>query len=423
MVGKYTLIFDANFWLHKTYFIGQKIKQGKPFNFFDEPEADKNLLLWKLSTDFAAEVKRFDGIVNRIVYCVDSSSWRKEFFPQADYKGTRKKSTEINWNAIYEVHNEFIKSLESLGVTISRVQGAEADDLIFAWSAYLNQNGQNAIIISGDNDLLQLTNHDKSAGTNTIYYNKFDKDIHVFQGFEKWLNEDTQSAAPTDIFNLPVDLMSNVKQNLRDIVKANKMKIDEVNTLEFVFKKILIGDAGDNVSPLDVKVKETKNGSRVFRVTDNQAKQILDEFKSDKVFVNQSHLFNDEFIEQICTIAKRIIKIEKPIEEVIQKWKQNRDLVFLHKRCIPERINAAMFEDIESKWNRSLSGSSIHGIQDKDTILRGTTYSKEKKDSFNESGLFNAINKPEQKINPEITIKPVGQSDGFDTDFWNQLTK
>lgn len=423
MVGKYTLIFDANFWLHKTYFIGQKIKQGKPFNFFDEPEADKNLLLWKLSVDFAAEVKRFDGIVNRVVYCIDSSSWRKEFFPQAEYKGTRKKSTEINWNAIYQVHDEFAKALESLGVTISRVPGAEADDLIFAWSSFLNQNGQNALIISGDNDLLQLTNHDTSAGTNTIYYNKFDKDIHVFRGFEKWLNEDTAQSAPTDIFNLPVDLMSNVKLNLRDIVRTNKMKIDEVNTLEFVFKKVLIGDAGDNVSPLDTKVKETKKGPITYRVTDNHARQILDEFKSDKVFVNQSHFFQDEFIEEICNIAKRIIKIDKPIEEIVTKWKQNRDLVFLHKRCIPERVNGLMFENIETKWNKSLSGASVHGIQDKDAILRGTTYSKEKTDSFNESGVFKAMKTEDIiKINPEVVVTKT-PAEGFNDDFWSNLTK
>jgi hypothetical protein len=63
MVGKYTLIFDANFWLHKTYFIGQKIKQGKPFNFIDEPEADKNLLLWKLSVDLKCNNKSFQKIL------------------------------------------------------------------------------------------------------------------------------------------------------------------------------------------------------------------------------------------------------------------------------------------------------------------------------------------------------------------------
>ena len=102
MTGKYTLIFDGNFWLHKTYFIGQKIKTGKPFNFIDEPDADKNLLLWKLSTDFAAEIKRFEGVVNRIVYTVDSSSWRKKFLDTA-YKANRVKSESINWNEIYNV--------------------------------------------------------------------------------------------------------------------------------------------------------------------------------------------------------------------------------------------------------------------------------------------------------------------------------
>jgi 5'-3' exonuclease len=422
MVGKYTLIFDGNFWLHKTYFIGQKIKQGKPFNFIDEPEADKNLLLWKLSTDFAAEIKRFEGITNRIVYTVDSSSWRKEFFPQEDYKGTRKKSSDINWSAIYEVHNEFIKSLESIGITVSRVQGAEADDLIFAWSAYLNQNGQNALIISGDNDLLQLANHDTSAGTNTIYYNKFDKDIHVFRGFEKWLNEDSQSAAPTDIFNLPVDLMSNVKQNLKDIIRSSKMKIDEVNTIEFIFRKILVGDSGDNVSPLEVKIKETKNGSKTYRVTDNQANQILNEFKENKVFVNQSHLFTDDFIIEICEIAKRVIKIEKPIEEIVKKWKINRDLVFLHKRCIPERINQAMFENIERRWKATLSGATVHSLQEKDTILRGTTYTKEKATDFTESGIFKSVMPKAEPTKGDVTItKTAGE--GFDTSFWDNLTK
>ena len=30
MTGKYTIVVDANFFLHKTFHIGQKIKTGKP---------------------------------------------------------------------------------------------------------------------------------------------------------------------------------------------------------------------------------------------------------------------------------------------------------------------------------------------------------------------------------------------------------
>ena len=419
MTGKYTLVFDANFWLHKTYFIGQKIKTGKPFNFIDEPEEDKNLLLWKLSMDFAAEIKRFEGVVNRVVYCIDSSSWRKTYL-DTQYKANRVKSASINWNEIYNVHDEFAKALEAQGVIISRVKGAEADDLIFAWTSHLNNDGQNAIIISGDNDLLQLVHLDQSSNANTIYYNKFDKDIHVFPKFDTWLNAEEFNTT-NDIFNLPKDLLSNTKQNLRDLVKGNKMKSREVNVNEFLFKKILVGDAGDNVPALYSIVKQTKGGPRNYGVTDKHVNEVMNGFKEDRMFIQQSHFFNEEHIQRICELAKKAIKIEdKTLEEIIAKWKVNRDLVFLHINCIPKEVSEKMFESIESTNNRHLSSSELHKVMDKESILSGTTYTKEKKTEFNESGLFKSLGVEEEK-KPTVTI--TSESDGFDKNFWDDLIK
>jgi 5'-3' exonuclease len=417
MTGKYTLIFDGNFWLHKTYFIGQKIKTGKPFNFIDEPEADKNLLLWKLSVDFSAEIRRFEGVVNRIVYTVDSSSWRKKFL-DTEYKANRTKSSSIDWSAIYDTHNEFVKSLEALGVIVNRVYSAEADDLIFAWSSYLNQQGQNSIIISGDNDLLQLVNKDHSSGANTIYYNKFDKDIHVFPKFDEWLNQEELNTT-NDIFNLPKDLLTNTKQQLRDIVKGNKMRSHEVNVNEFIFKKILLGDAGDNVPPLHSFVKETKRGPITYKVTDRHVSEIINTYKEDKVFVNSSHFFSEEHITEICEIAKRVIKIEKPIDEIVQRWKTNRDLVYLHINCIPTEVSDSMFKKIEEKTS-TLSSQEIYGILDKDQILSGTTYTKEKKTEFNESGIFGSLGVEKTNLDVKINESPKGS---FDDGFWNDLLK
>lgn len=421
MTGKYTLIFDGNFWLHKTFFIGQKIKQGKPFNFIDEPEQDKNLLLWKLATDFSAEIKRFEGITNRIVYTVDSSSWRKTFHPESDYKANRTKSSDIDWNRIYEVHNEFIEGLKKMGVVISRIKGAEADDLIFAWSSHLNQLGQNSMIISGDNDLLQLVNRDNSSGANTLYYNKFDKDLHVFSGFREWIAEDEYHTT-NDIFNLPVDLVSNTKSNLREIIKFNKMSLDEVNTNEFIFRKILIGDAGDNVSPLEVKIKHSKVGQpRKFVVTEKQANEILQEFISDKMFVNQSHFFIEDHINQIVSIAKKVIKIERIESEIRKKWELNRNLVFLHKNCIPQEINEAMFSSIAEEKLKAFSALELNAIMNKDQILKNTTYTKEKAESFTESTIFKAnLTGPTKKT--EVTVTDNTES-GFNDDFWKSLLK
>ena len=421
MTGKYTLIFDGNFWLHKTYFIGQKIKQGKPFNFIDEPEADKNLLLWKLALDFSAEIKRFEGITNRIVYTIDSSSWRKKFL-DSQYKANRTKSSDIDWGKIYEVHDEFVKALEAQGITISRIRGAEADDLIFAWSSFLNQQEQNTLIISGDNDLLQLCNMDKSSNANTLYYNKFDKNIHTFPGFKTWLDEDDKSTTG-DIFNMPVDLISNTKIHLREIIKKNKMKIDEVNTNEFIFKKVLTGDAGDNVPPLYSYIKETKGGPRNYKVTPNQANKVMDEFKENRVFINQSHLFNEDTIKDICEIAKKVIKIPEDIESIQEKWKLNRDLVYLHKSCIPEEINILMFNQVEEKYKKTLSGSDVHNIMNKDLILEETTYTSENSNSFSDSSIFRSSMKSTNKTETpnDIIIKKQEDSKGFDDSFLQGL--
>lgn len=144
---KYTLVVDGNYFLRKTLFISGKIKSKGPLNFIDEPEKDSDILASKLATDFAYEIRRFSPILEGVVYCIDSSSWRKVYHEisneldvaeSSSYKGNRKKDNTINWKAIYDLHDKFAESLKQLGITVSRVDGAEADDLIFAWSAYLN---------------------------------------------------------------------------------------------------------------------------------------------------------------------------------------------------------------------------------------------------------------------------------------------
>jgi hypothetical protein len=206
----------------------------------------------------------------------------------------------------------------------------------------------------------------------------------------------------------------------------NKMKLDEVNTNEFIFRKILIGDSGDNVSPLDVKIKISSkdNSQRRFVVTENQANQVLDEFKSDKVFVNQSHFFNDEYIDQIVKIAKRIIKIEKPENEIRAKWELNRNLVYLHKKAIPEKVLSDMFNHIEPNKLHAFSALELHSIMDKEKILVGTTYTKEKAESFNESSIFKAaMPKANEKAKSDVVITSTPSDKGFDDSFWKDLLK
>jgi 5'-3' exonuclease len=395
-MNRYTLIVDGNYFLHKTLFISGKIKRNGQLNFIDEPEKDSDLLASKLATDFAYEVRRFSPILDGVVYCIDSSSWRKDFYPTTNaldtassttYKGTRKKDNTINWKAIYDLHDKFAASLKEQGITISRVDGAEADDLIFAWSSYLNMNNRNALIFSGDNDLIQLVCNNEANGTNTLYYNKFAKTMYTFENFDNWLSStDVESV---DIFNQPLDLTSNTKLALQNVLRG--IKIKEMNTLEFVFKKILIGDSGDNVSPLYQFRKTSKDGkTRVFNITDNKATKVLNEYEKDNGTISESTFFSSNSISDICQIAKTQLKInDRTLDQLIDKYETNRNLMYLHNRALPPAIMNAMLESIESSGYETIRNMSQIN---KENILKPITNDEKNLNQTQESSFFGGLN-------------------------------
>lgn len=411
---RYSLLFDASFWLFKTFHVCQRMKMGKGMDFINDPEADKQLLLWKLSVDFAAEIRRFRDVTNQIVYCMDYSSWRKQMTTDQDYKGNRVQSTNVDWTAVFAIHEEFITAIKKMGVITSKVKNAEADDLIFGWSSYLNQMGQNAIIISGDNDFLQLINYDKNLDVNTVYYNKFDKNLHVFPGFSNWLKiEDSGDIA--DIFNLGAQSLDTVKSDLTSLIQKEKIKINEIHTNDFLFKKILKGDDGDNVSPLYVKIKETKRGPQRYVITDKQADDILAKFRGLNFSVKQHHFFTDEFIKLICELTKTHLNIQdKSNAELVAKWKMNRDLMFLHKNCLPTDIFDAIMDDIEHKINLKISAVHLDPMIRKEEILKLTTYQSDL--NPNDTSIL-------KNVKPITPVNITDTQSSFDDSYWSELLK
>lgn len=415
---KTSLVIDGNFWLFKTFHICQKIKSGKQLNFIDEPEVDKQVVLWKMSLDFSAEIKRFSSIIDKIVYTVDQNSWRKSYEADVDYKGNRVQSTDVDWKMLFDVHDEFVQGLQNMGVTITRLNGAEGDDGIFAWTSYLNSIDRSAIIVSGDNDLLQLVY--RNDDVSTIYYNKFDKKLHAPMGFNRWLTT-TSADEVVDMFNMSTKDMSDIKLDLKAIIAKEKIKVEELNPTEFVFAKILKGDDGDNVTPLYVKIKETKGGPKRFKVTDKHCEEILALYKREYLVVKDSHFFEDEHIEMICTLAKNVIKIDdKTIEELISKWKMNRDLMFLHKKCLPLNVYNSLIEHIEESF-KILGSTTLQSLMQKDNILKQTSYDF---NGFNPLTDGTAVRtfKPLKNENP-VVIEKENSGSGFNDDFWNTLLK
>ena len=165
-LGRHTLLIDGNYFLHSRLFVLPRKKGQKLLGTDDS----RSQLMRKLCIDFASEVRKMNPFVDQIVVAVDSKSWRKDLFPDANYKGTRTHDDSVDWDAVFNVYSEFQQILAKKGVIIHQINGAEADDVLFGWSTQLNNEGSNCIVWTGDRDLIQLVNYNNATDAYTLWY-------------------------------------------------------------------------------------------------------------------------------------------------------------------------------------------------------------------------------------------------------------
>lgn len=409
----FTLLIDANYFLHRTYAVGCKIAErwtklskeekdagAQPLDFTRNPEEDHNTLLWKLALDLASQIKNFGVSIDSIVYCIDSTSWRKgveipfDEHYQIDYKGNRVRSSKVDWKEIYKTHDAFVEGLTKMGVVKSRIAGAEADDLMFSWSTNLNELGRNCIILSGDKDLHQLVNGHGKDGSITICKNPTNNIFYVPTNFDEWLE-----SGDTYENSLGFDVLLGsdpIKLAISDITERAS-KVVKINPDKFVFKKIMIGDAGDNVPPIFKRTKTSSNGqTRTYGVTEREAKIVLEEFQKKYSRLVEGHIFNDDHITEICDLLRKTKKIDNVSTETLtERYKINRDLMCLHNRCIPSEIVDAMRDDVLSRvedTGRILTFDRA-GMTVSKSILEMCDYdaSKDNQQSGSSSSIFGSI--------------------------------
>ena len=143
-------------------------------------DEDATVFMRKLATDFAYQIRLFEGLIDKVVWTIDSRSWRKDFYPDAEYKGNRKQDSSINWANFSKVTEEFTQLLIKQGVIYSKVNGAEGDDLMYAWNTESLANDKSVIMFTGDKDLVQLVNKSQIIILIQYYFHQLIKNyIHI----------------------------------------------------------------------------------------------------------------------------------------------------------------------------------------------------------------------------------------------------
>jgi len=354
---KLNLVIDASGIFYRTLFTVGNYGAKKGQKLLDDRKS-QGVFMRKLATDFSSLVRNMEEN-SRVIICMDSSSWRKTVeIEDGGYKSSRKEKKEdtpVNWTAFFELTENFCKILSQKGYIISRIPGAEADDLLFFWSRKLNGMKENVVLITGDRDLLQcLGKHKNGSWTIALDPVLNRKKISLTQDTYDYKLEENSVA---DIFN--PDSWNTSTDVLDKIVKTHEINV--VDTRKLALMKVIMGDGGDDV-PSVVSWRDKKDPEKIRTMTESNYSKIIAAHPIIESS-NWKEVRDGKFVEEISSVMEALKKIEVDREIVRKNLLRNATLVILSTETIPEQIVDG-FKAVHAEVPDILPVTSRDGILD-----------------------------------------------------------
>jgi 5'-3' exonuclease len=325
------LIIDGNFLLNRLVFTLVK----------------DNLLYGALERSLYSSFETYTRLYpfKKVFFVSDekSSSWRKEFYQS--YKSTRKKNTEVDWEFVYDIYEQFKKGVVSRRNIVLTGQEIEGDDWIGYCISKTNSLGESNFIITNDHDVCQHI----CMSLEPLYVNVFTNDLYSGRKFfvpqNLSLFEQQLEMQGNDLFDMNdnnefLTLLSTYKQI------STVVEVDPVRSL---VEKIISGDSGDDVP--SVYRKKMANGN--YRgIGAAGAVKLYDKYLEE---FGEPDIDGEDFAENIADLVCEDKKLSKSEMDPIRKnVMANMKLVRLDPHIFPERIQ----ERMENIWKRSFE----HGL-------------------------------------------------------------
>lgn len=360
---KVNLIFDTNYLFRKTLGVFAGYGSVNPAEVFATLE-DRAAFIRKVTMDFCSTL-RYLPTAGKIVMCVDSSSWRKTIeIENGGYKSGRKKDENVDWSIFYQLLHEFCEHLDDLGYIYSKVNSAEADDLIYFWSNYFAKHGENSIIITGDRDLHQLIKNSPS-GAWTCVLNNNSKNLALYTPYG-W--KESMNGSDVSIFNMS-DSISPVKAKLKEL--SNNFDITEIDPKSIVLEKVLSGDKGDSVPSVWLVDKKGK----FHGMTPKKTEDLYEQIKQSKwTNLTTKEILTDPetalFISGFCLRALGDVDSSENRQKLLENFERNKKLVWLDKDAIPRELGIEILQSITESLDKEIRQLPV----DKDAILKDTEW-------------------------------------------------
>ena len=352
MNNKIAILIDGNYFFHKTFGVFAGFGEKNPGDVLSH-DGERNMFMVKVITDLCYTLNQVPNI-SKVIFCKDSRSWRKDFkISRSVYKENRVKSEGVDWGSFFKLLDEFGDFLEKSGFIFSRVNGAEGDDLIWGWKEDLRDLGYSVLVLTGDKDMNQTVDSDDKGWTCIWNANSKKNKITTAPGFK--ILEDEYELSIFDVTPTSDESIDKLKKLL------NSSSIDEIDIKEFIFKKILTGDEGDNVPT--VYPFKTKTGTN-SGIKKGRADKIWENYlKSEFADLSMEQLWDDQkFLEWLASISLRIIAQtdnKENREKFKNYYKENAILVWLNAKTIPENIVNDIKDHVALSLDRSGNDTPI----------------------------------------------------------------
>lgn len=207
------ILFDGNYLFHKTFSVFSTYYKGQDMGEVLQDTEKQQVLMRKCIIDMCFALNKFKDI-KRVAFVIDSSSWRYSIYD--DYKYALTRVRDPFYKHFLTCLDMFEALLRKKGIIVSRVMGAEGDDLLYVWSLYFGYClDEPLVIVTGDSDIRQIMNK------NVALFNNNSKNLKLYCIPEKevFWNE----YMDTDVQVIPT------------------------KPFEVLLYKVLMGDTSDNI--------------------------------------------------------------------------------------------------------------------------------------------------------------------------------
>ena len=125
---------------------------------------DENMLRHMILNSLRMYNKKFKDKYGQMVLACDSSSWRRDYFPQ--YKANRRSGrdeSDFDWAEAFRIMHQVKDEIkENFPYKVIHIDKCEADDIIATMVDHTQQFGQyeEVMIVSSDHDFKQLQKYD-----------------------------------------------------------------------------------------------------------------------------------------------------------------------------------------------------------------------------------------------------------------------